>query len=748
MNNAAIAIMKYGIHLVHEYFPLEKKPDNSLNQIFEKYEDILAGNQENEKNLSWILSKVKLSNNIDIKQKYIIPSTLGFDVSSFSFIQTESKEHVSFDNNIYLNLVRFNTDKEFTKFYYSFLRFAWSLPCALGINGVSLFDQWKIVAAMVFATGEKWENGPENEYCLVGSDIPGIQEFVYTITSKGAAKGLRGRSYFIHLLSDAIIRRLLKEWELEETNIIYEAGGNFMILAPSDIQINPLKEEFEDIILEYFHGDLGLCLEEQNIKSFELGTNQFSEKTKLLKEKIAQQKRKKFSSLAHIKWDSIFSPQGKPGNQYCVICQSSLGQDEGKPLHDDIGNSGEKKCSVCETLENLANEIKGGKYENLHQENATDLELWQKVLFRISGYVYSYKNDIDHPLKGSITLAINNPEFDSTKADGFKFIANTTPEVSQIDIEQWEESEKQNGNKPKIGDIRTFSQMASAARGIKKLGVLRMDVDNLGKVMILGLDIRNVLSISCISRALNWFFRGRLNSICEDINRQEILLPGNGKVSNNDLRDRLYTIYAGGDDLFIVGSWNLMPELANKIRSEFTDYCCHNPSLTISAGIVLKPDKYPLYQAANDAGIAEESSKSFLLGDGSKKNAFTFLGQTFPWSMFRTVETAKNVIVEIALEENKAITQIIQNIHQQYLDELEKQTPLGDNRNILPMGPWRWRSVYALTRLAERINSNKVETKKKVIKIRENILKQPDTYGLAARWAELTIRKDENDGEQ
>ncbi len=51
---------------------------------------------------------------------------------------------------------------------------------------------------------------PAPTFSLVGGDIPGIQRTIYTITSKGAAKGLRGRSAFIQLLGDAVVRRVLQ----------------------------------------------------------------------------------------------------------------------------------------------------------------------------------------------------------------------------------------------------------------------------------------------------------------------------------------------------------------------------------------------------------------------------------------------------------------------------------------------------------------------------------------------------------
>src|SRR5207248_215937 len=60
--------------------------------------------------------------------------------------------------------------------------------------------------------------------------------------------------------------------------------------------------------------------------------------------------------------------------------------------------------------------------------------------------------------------------------------------------------------------------------------------------------------------------------------------------------DLLYTIYSGGDDLFVVGAWDRLPLLADAVRREFHEYCAHNPALTISAGIAIDDRRFPLYQ--------------------------------------------------------------------------------------------------------------------------------------------------------
>ena len=185
---------------------------------------------------------------------------------------------------------------------------------------------------MAFASGDGWETGPADSYALVGGDIPGIQDFVYTITSRGATRGLRGRSYFVQLLGDAVIQLLLNELNLTSANIIYAVGGNFMLLAPAlqDELLQNLSRKIEKSLLSSFEGELAICLAWVPLALTQIGTNEFSDPvSRQLKEKIATQKQRRFSQVASSEWSSLFTPQGKPGNKHCVICQRMLGEKEG-----------------------------------------------------------------------------------------------------------------------------------------------------------------------------------------------------------------------------------------------------------------------------------------------------------------------------------------------------------------------------------------------------------------------------------
>lgn len=128
----------------------------------------------------------------------------------------------------------------------------------------------------------------------------------------------------------------------------------------------------------------------------------------------------------------------------------------------------------------------------------------------------------------------------------------------------------------------------------------------------------------------------------------------------------LYTTYAGGDDLFIVGAWNEVVELAETINERFVEYCAHNPAMHISGGIALCKGKYPIGHAAEEAGeLLDEKAKKV---DG--KNAIAFMGQGISWENWKAISKISNKLIK-GLEEGKVSRGFIYNLmalHRQYIE--------------------------------------------------------------------------------
>jgi CRISPR-associated protein Csm1 len=293
----------------------------------------------------------------------------------------------------------------------------------------------------------------------------------------------------------------------------------------------------------------------------------------------------------------------------------------------------------------------------------------------------------------------------------------------------------------------TFDELANQTTGgLKHWGVLRMDVDNLGKLFEIGFvqvqngEQENKLTISrvaSLSFALRLFFEG--------------WLPKLGQTDET-LHNRLYVQYAGGDDLFVVGSWDALPEFAHLIQESFSKYVSRHPQITLSGGVSLATEKYPLYQAAREAGSAEHAAKQWIRSekrdDGGpvKKDAFCFLGQVVGWEEFGPVKARAHQLQKWCNEGKipNAVLQTLLSIHTEYAEGCARALSEGLwQPGQIYFGPWMWHLAY---QLARRVQDKKTpaDVAKELKLLEQEMLESQDkieTIGLAARWAQYLVRQ-------
>ena len=87
-----------------------------------------------------------------------------------------------------------------------------------------------------------------------------------------------------------------------------------------------------------------------------------------------------------------------------------------------------------------------------------------------------------------------------------------------------------------------------------------------------------------------------------------------------------YTVFAGGDDFFLIGPWLQIQTLAAAMREHFSAYTAHNPQLTFSAGIAISKPGLPVPKLSAYAEEALEQAKKY-----PGKNAITLYGETVAW---------------------------------------------------------------------------------------------------------------------
>ncbi len=660
-------------------------------------------------------------------------------------------------------------EEAFLEALYALLQeYTWCVPSAYAkhVSDVSLFDHARTTAALAVcltvddrdqrwctevmeALKNKTDNHPALERetaLLVGGDISGVQKFIYTITSSGAAKSLRGRSFYLQLLTEAVARYVLRELGLPITNIIYLGGGNFFLLVPVSAgeRLPAIQREVSRRLLAAHEGGLHLALGWSPVQAGGFRVGEFHEAWQSMHQAIG---RAKARPLAHLEDDALAKYLGQgmgvggDTDKTCSVC----GAEFEKPARTDTsGAEPVRWCPMCAGFEELGSDLARAKWlvsaYFAPQARPAVTEDWHAVLQSFGMDFWAVENLrqavvkvkpallVITPLAGGDILKETRSIEGVTQVEAFRFFPQLVPWC---------------GDRP--GRICTFDELCEASTGgFKRWGVLRMDVDNLGELFREGFvwkDAQNkgvnhltLSRVASLSFALRLFFEGLLPGFA-----------GAGEYAGR-MRNRLYLQYAGGDDVFVVGSWDALPHFAIAVREGFRRFACENPRVTLSAGIALAPEKYPLYQAADDAGSAEERAKSWER-DKKKKDAFHFLGFTTEWEdaleARRWAERFTQWCTAEPPKAPKALVQMLLNLYVGYAEERGEAVRQGRcDASQVYFGPWMWRLAYYMAR--RRSDSHMPEeVKQELEELEERMVADPrqmDIVGLAARWAHYLAR--------
>ena len=632
--------------------------------------------------------------------------------------------------------------------YHLLYRYAWCVPAAFyrSTPDISLYDHSRVTAAVAAClvdfdetTLDELLAHPKDDTAtplayLVKGDISGVQRFIYTITAKGAAKGLRGRSLYLQLLNEAIARFVLREMGLPITNLIYVGGGHFyLIVPPSEMaRLDDVQGTLGRLLLEHHEGALYLALGSARLCAADFQANAFSAKWREAGQTVGQAKRRRFADIP-----GVFDPRGHGGNEEmeCQVCHA-----EREDIEQD--EEGVRKCALCRSLEDLGGALGRSQYLALGQVEPAGQKPggWESLLAGLGMKAALLDDQFEGRMRdwagvGRATV-LGLRDFPAAQlvnqvaralgcpvAAGVRYTVKVTPRRGKY-------------------EVATFEDMQEASRGLKRLGVLRMDVDDLGHLFSHGFrgkdrgkerNLATLARVASLSSMMALFFEGWVGELCARVNREN----GDRGV------DVLYTIYSGGDDLFIVGAWDVLPGLANEIRSDLERFASGNSAVHVSGGITLHGGKYPLYLAAEDAAGALGRAK-----DLPGKNALTFLDQPLKWDEWADVLNIQDELVSLVggSAVGRSLLHVLQQMSLQYRDmrdELIRQgkTRARNGKEQTVWGPYMWHSAYLLTRLAER---SKGDAARRVRELRDYLSAEDfraiETVGLAARWAEALTR--------
>lgn len=632
-------------------------------------------------------------------------------------------------------------------------RLTWCVPAAYyySVPDVSLYDHSRMTSALAVcladcepnrvrelldAVQSEFQSDSQKESdsrldketaLLIGGDISGVQDFLYTLTSKDAGKTLRGRSFYLQLLTEAVLRFVLRELGLPYTNVIYSGGGNFFLLAPVSAKrdLARIRREVTQKLLTHHGSALYLALGMTAVPARGFKRGIFKTYWDRMHREIGGAKQRRYQELDGDLYARVFERQEHGGNREkaCEVC----GEESEKISRDD----NPKICPLCGSFAQLGRDLTHSDFVALgfskpedtpRHDAASALSAFgmQIELVKPGAKTIKFQTPIDRAVVWALDDLKEGQSFPSVRdvptARLTRYTLNRIPRF-------------------------TFDELQEKSTGIPRLGVLCVDMDNLGELFGKGFgegndNLATLARISTLSFQLSLFFDGWVKKICAEQS------------------DLIYAVYSGGDDVFLIAPWNTVPDLALRIVHDLGRFTANNPDTHLSAGMTFIHGKYPVYQAAEDAHEALAQAKQIDEG----KNAFSFLGQVWKWSDFEDVHTKFERLERLVRAKDKkgkdgqdgqdgqdglgAPEALLQTLRQ--FARMEEEAAKGKTKPV--WGKWMWLGAYKLTRDAERAQEPlKTELNNLRNELGNTNYREIAQWGAAARWVQLFVRAKRNE---
>lgn len=480
------------------------------------------------------------------------------------------------------------------------------VPSSAERPDISLFDEARLTAAVAAClslcaeeSGSSLEALRERpSFLLVSGDLAGgIQQFIYTIPSAGALKSLRGRSFYLDVLLENLVDEILEACCLSRSCRLYAGGGHFYLLLPATEKVKSLLASFEEEtngwLLEHFGSRLYLALAWVEGTGADVGgevPGGVGGMFRKVYEILAQKKLRRYSTE---QLGMMFSPESgvnktKDQSRECGVCHTSTAAAGLKPYPPE-GSKGTLACGVCRNLYEMGDAMLEGDgfLLSLKQEgNALSLPGHGRTL-----YLSAIPKDSKPIGEGLVRIYWKNQRYRSEEGASYLWLGDYVTKRNEQVVE-FEKLAKESGGET----------------GIDRLAVLRADVDNLGAAFVAGFSEENasLARSATLSRQLSVFFKRYINDICKGrlaSGQQPFSLLRAKKAAAR----KVHIVYSGGDDLFLVGAWDDLIELAVDIRRSFRQFT--NGKLTFSAGVGFFKPGVPISTMARETGHLEDAAK-------------------------------------------------------------------------------------------------------------------------------------------
>lgn len=424
---------------------------------------------------------------------------------------------------------------------------------------------------------------------IILGDLSGLQDFLFDVAfvGSGQARRLRARSLLISLLAETAALRVIAAVGWSRGNLVFSAAGKFLLAGPKlpDAARMAVKDSAAEIS-QWLYAETGAALRPALAIADTAPGKPLSDASEAAQLSLQRAKWQP--------WKDAFSSQGQwltsrlvlpPISPPCDLCRRRLGRHR----EQDEGNEERLLCDRCFQDGEIGRDL----------ANARWIELLPQPILGTADVL-------------GFGMRMANSDRPSPEAQHVFSLSGTYPVTDHRIIRR---RLARHIPRHADGQLVEFKDLAARAQGSPLLGVLKMDADNLGiafRAVVEGTS--NLEGIKRLSERLDDFFARAVDEM--------LAQPP---------FDSLYMIFSGGDDLLLVGPWNVAFDFAGHAQQTFSRLFANDP-LTLSGGFALIKPMHPIRNAADQAEDALERAKfQIAAGSNAPKDQFCAFGHVWKW---------------------------------------------------------------------------------------------------------------------
>ena len=437
----------------------------------------------------------------------------------------------------------------------------------------------------------------------------------------------------VSLALESVIRKFIEAFRVNSSVVFLNAGGKALLLLPkysdAEERIEKVKREIKRALLEKFYGQIKIKIACVYLTENDLKLENFQRKLGELHEAETEARFKLFDSEDFNLFVSRdYAQKVSESGGVCHICGV-------RPVYKKKEDT--PVCKFCYWLIEKGKDLPKAKYALLNFGNDDWFPFPDVELIKNEDDLKEKYKELDD---NKLLISLDASNFDGLPV---RFIENYIPIITEEEIREYlekyplklsviekeykdEKILKEDQSLLKLTGIpKTFGHIALESLreedgklfGKPFLGVLKADVDRLGFIFISGfatyekkgkkIPLLSISRFAALSRMLDYFFT--------EVIKEKLIKT---KYKN------IYSVFSGGDDLFLIGPWEEIIKFTEDMRALFYRYVCENRNITISAGVELLKPTLPVEFIAEKGEGALRNAKKW-------RSTISIMGKRIPY---------------------------------------------------------------------------------------------------------------------